>query len=67
MAIDTLLVYVGIYGSTADAEADYALVKDLHRAMQRAAKLERKELKADTEELERDAKAAAAAAEATAT
>src|SRR6476619_446981 len=30
MAIDTLMVYVGIYGSVADAEADYALIKDLH-------------------------------------
>jgi len=30
MAIDTLLVYVGSYGSVADAEADYELVKDLH-------------------------------------
>ena len=31
MAIDTLLVYVGVYGDVADAEADYELVKDLHR------------------------------------
>src|SRR4051812_18347356 len=30
MAIDTLMVYVGRYGSVADAEADYELVKDLH-------------------------------------
>src|SRR3954449_10237101 len=30
MAIDTLMVYVGIYGSVADAEADYQLIKDLH-------------------------------------
>src|SRR4051812_48209358 len=30
MPIDTLMVYVGIYGSVADAEADYQLVKDLH-------------------------------------
>jgi uncharacterized membrane protein len=30
MAIDTLMVYVGIYGNVADAEADYQLVKDLH-------------------------------------
>jgi uncharacterized membrane protein len=30
MAIDTLMVYVGIYGSVADAEADYQLVKELH-------------------------------------
>ncbi len=30
MAIDTLLAYVGVYGSTADAEADYEVVKDLH-------------------------------------
>jgi uncharacterized membrane protein len=31
MAIDTLIAYVGVYGSVADAEADYQLVKDLHR------------------------------------
>src|SRR3954447_12674614 len=30
MAIDTLMVYVGIYAGVADAEADYQLVKDLH-------------------------------------
>src|SRR5918994_6089074 len=30
MPIDTLLVYVGVYGDVADAEADYRLVKDLH-------------------------------------
>ena len=30
MSIDTLLVYVGVYGDVADAEADYQLVKDLH-------------------------------------
>ena len=30
MAIDTLLVYVGVYDSVADAEADYQLVKELH-------------------------------------
>jgi uncharacterized membrane protein len=30
MPIDTLLVYVGVYNSVADAEADYELVKDLH-------------------------------------
>jgi uncharacterized membrane protein len=30
MAIDTLLVYVGIYSDVKDAEADYELVKDLH-------------------------------------
>jgi uncharacterized membrane protein len=30
MAIDTLLVYVGVYESVDDAEADYQLVKDLH-------------------------------------
>ena len=30
MAIDTLLAYVGVYDSVADAEADYQLVKDLH-------------------------------------
>ena len=31
MPIDTLLAYVGVYDSVADAEADYQLVKDLHR------------------------------------
>jgi uncharacterized membrane protein len=31
MAIDTLLVYVGVYASVADAQADYELVGDLHR------------------------------------
>ena len=30
MAIDTLMVYVGIYDEVADAEADYQAVKDLH-------------------------------------
>src|ERR687897_561365 len=30
MPIDTLLVYVGVYGDVIDAEADYRLVKDLH-------------------------------------
>jgi uncharacterized membrane protein len=30
MAIDTMLVLVGIYGGVEDAEADYELVKDLH-------------------------------------
>ncbi len=30
MAIDTLMVYVGVYGNVDDAEADYQLVKDLH-------------------------------------
>ena len=30
MAIDTLMVDVGVYGDVADAEADYELVKDLH-------------------------------------
>src|SRR3954452_3948474 len=31
MAIDTLMAYVGVYDDVADAEADYELVKDLHR------------------------------------
>src|SRR4051812_2482095 len=31
MAIDTLMAYVGVYDSVADATADYDLVKDLHR------------------------------------
>jgi uncharacterized membrane protein len=31
MAIDTLLVYVGVYDGVAEAQADYDLVKDLHR------------------------------------
>ena len=30
MAIDTLIAFVGVYGSVEDAEADYQLVKDLH-------------------------------------
>jgi uncharacterized membrane protein len=30
MAIDTLIAYVGVYNSVADADADYQLVKDLH-------------------------------------
>ena len=30
MAIDTLMAYVGIYGSVEDAEADYQLVHELH-------------------------------------
>jgi uncharacterized membrane protein len=30
MAIDTMLVLVGVYGGVEDAEADYELVKDLH-------------------------------------
>ena len=30
MAIDTLLVVVGVYGSVEDAKADYELVGDLH-------------------------------------
>jgi uncharacterized membrane protein len=30
MAIDTFIVYVGVYDSAADADADYELVKDLH-------------------------------------
>jgi uncharacterized membrane protein len=30
MAVDTLMVYVGVYDKAADAEADYQLVKDLH-------------------------------------
>jgi uncharacterized membrane protein len=31
MAVDTLIVYVGVYDRVEDAEADYQLVKDLHR------------------------------------
>ena len=34
MAIDTLIAYVGVYDSVADAEADYQLVKDLHTEAQ---------------------------------
>ena len=30
MAVDTLMVYAGVYDSLGDAEADYQLVKDLH-------------------------------------
>src|SRR4029450_4245273 len=31
MAFDTFMAYVGVYGKVEDAEADYDLVKDLHR------------------------------------
>jgi len=31
MAADTFMAYVGVYSSVAAAEADYDLVKDLHR------------------------------------
>ena len=31
MAIDTFIVYVGVYGSVDDAEADYAALKELHK------------------------------------
>jgi uncharacterized membrane protein len=31
MAVDTLIVYVGVYDRVEDAETDYQLVKDLHR------------------------------------
>ena len=30
MAIDTFIVFAGVYDSAADAEADYQVVKDLH-------------------------------------
>jgi uncharacterized membrane protein len=30
MAVDTFIVYVGIYDHVSDADADYELVKDLH-------------------------------------
>src|SRR3954463_7249365 len=30
MAIDTFMVYVGVYGDVEPAEADYELIKDLH-------------------------------------
>jgi len=30
MAIDTFIVFVGVYDDVSDAEADYGLVKDLH-------------------------------------
>ena len=30
MAIDTFIAYIGVYGSEADAEADYEAIKDLH-------------------------------------
>jgi uncharacterized membrane protein len=30
MAIDTFMAYVGVYNNVADADADYAAVKDLH-------------------------------------
>ena len=31
MPIDTFIAYVGVYADVADADADYDLVKDLHR------------------------------------
>jgi uncharacterized membrane protein len=31
MAIDTLMAFAGVYGNVSDAEADYQLVKELHR------------------------------------
>ena len=30
MAVDTFMVYVGVYANRADAEEDYQLIKDLH-------------------------------------
>jgi uncharacterized membrane protein len=30
MAVDTFIVFVGVYDNVSDAEADYELVKDLH-------------------------------------
>jgi hypothetical protein len=30
MAVDTFMVYIGVYDDVADAEADYDLVKELH-------------------------------------
>jgi uncharacterized membrane protein len=30
MAVDTFVVFVGVYGNVGDAEADYEAVKDLH-------------------------------------
>ena len=30
MAVDTFLAYVGVYDNVADADADYAAVKELH-------------------------------------
>ena len=30
MAMDSYVVYLGVYGSAADAEADYEAIKDLH-------------------------------------
>ena len=30
MAVDTFIAYVGVYDHVSDADADYALVKDLH-------------------------------------
>ena len=30
MAVDTFVVYVGVYASQEDAEADYAAIKELH-------------------------------------
>jgi uncharacterized membrane protein len=31
MAVDTFMVYIGVYDEVADAEADYDLVKELHK------------------------------------
>ena len=30
MAVNTFMAYVGVYDNVSDADADYALVKDLH-------------------------------------
>ena len=66
MAFDTLVVLAGVYPDLASAEAGYDMVKKLHEkerltdAMRRADKLERKQLEADVEALERDAKDATA-------
>jgi uncharacterized membrane protein len=30
MAVDTFIAYVGVYDNTADADADYQFIKDLH-------------------------------------
>ena len=61
MAIDTLLVYVGVYANLDAGQAGLVVVAvsdmgaKVERAMERAAKLEQKQLEADVDEIERDA------------
>ena len=61
MAIDTLLVDVGVYANLDAGQAGLVVVAvsdmgaKVERAMERAAKLEQKQLEADVAEIERDA------------